>query len=158
MSSKIFGVFFEKTTVKRHSKKTSFREPYELDDFWPLSRKKGETLIEQTIREQLGNLDFKTNKSGEIFSFEAPLGLEGKLMLGEASLEVGNSCFNKKEDNNIFSIYHFNHWKDPTFLKKELVFFISLKITGSILFAANSKISGNEVKMANRPMCLQPVS
>ena len=64
-----------------------------------------ETLIEQTHRKAEETLEFKMNKSREIFHFSPPMQVNGNWMIGLTDLEVYNSIFNITEENNKFEIY-----------------------------------------------------
>ena len=66
-----------------------------------------ETLIEQTHRKAEGTLEFKMNKSREIFHFSPPIQIKGDWMIGLTDLEVYNSIFNITEENNKFQLYKF---------------------------------------------------
>ena len=66
-----------------------------------------EMLIEQTHRKAEETLEFKMNKSREIFHFSPPIQVKGDLMIGLVDLEVYNSIFNITEENNKFELYKF---------------------------------------------------
>ena len=66
-----------------------------------------ETLIEQTHRKADETLEFKKNKSREIFHFIPPIQVKGDWMIGLTDLEVYNSIFNIAETNNKFELYKF---------------------------------------------------
>ena len=63
-----------------------------------------ETLIEQTHRKAEETLEFKMNKSREIFRFSPPMQVNGNWMIGLTDLEVYNSIFNITLENNKFEI------------------------------------------------------
>ena len=64
-----------------------------------------ETLIKQTHRKAEETLEFKMNKSREIFHFKPPIQIQGDWMIGLTNLEVYNSIFNITKKNNKFEIY-----------------------------------------------------
>ena len=66
-----------------------------------------ETLIEQIHRKAEETLEFKMNKSREIFHFSPPIQIKGDWMIGLTDLEVYNSIFNITEENNKFQLYKF---------------------------------------------------
>ena len=66
-----------------------------------------ETLIEQTHRKAEETLEFKMNKSREIFHFSPPIHVKGDWMIGLTDLEVYNSLFNITEENNKLKLYKF---------------------------------------------------
>ena len=66
-----------------------------------------ETLIEQTHRKAEESLEFKMNKSREIFHFSPPIQIKGDWMIGLTDLEVYNSIFNITEENNKIQVYKF---------------------------------------------------
>ena len=66
-----------------------------------------ETLIDQTHRKAEETLEFKTIKPRETFHFNPPIQVKEDWMLGLIDLEVYNSIFNIKEQNNKFELYKF---------------------------------------------------
>ena len=66
-----------------------------------------ETLIKQTHRKTEETLEFKMNKSRELFHFSPPIQVKGDWMVGLVDLEVYNSIFNITEENNKFELYKF---------------------------------------------------
>ena len=66
-----------------------------------------EMLIEQTHRKAEETLEFKMNKSKEIFHFSPPIQIKGDWMIRFTDLEVYNSIFNITEENNKFELYKF---------------------------------------------------
>ena len=66
-----------------------------------------EMLIEQTHRKAEETMEFKMNKSREIFHFSPPIQIKGDWMIGLTDLEVYNSIFNITEENNKFELYKF---------------------------------------------------
>ena len=70
-----------------------------------------ETLIEQTHRKAEETLEFKMNKSREIFHFSPPMQVKGDWMIGLVDLEVYNSIFNITEENNKLQLYKFRDEK-----------------------------------------------
>ena len=66
-----------------------------------------ETLIEQTHRKAEETLEFKVNKSREIFHFSPPIQVKGDWMIGLVDVEVYNSIFNITEEINKFKLYNF---------------------------------------------------
>ena len=66
-----------------------------------------ETLIEQTHRKAEETLEFKMNKSREIFHFSPPIQVKGDWMIGLVDSEVYNSIFNITEENYKLQLYKF---------------------------------------------------
>ena len=66
-----------------------------------------EMLVEQTHRKPEETLDFKMNKKRESFHFKPPIQVKGDWMIGLTDLEVYNSIFNIREENNKFKLYKF---------------------------------------------------
>ena len=66
-----------------------------------------ETLIEQTHRIPEETLDFKMIKPREIFHFKPPISIDGSWMIGLTELEVYNSIFDIREENNKFKLFKF---------------------------------------------------
>ena len=64
-----------------------------------------ETLVQKTYRKPEETLEFKMLKSREIFHFNPPIQTKGDWMLGLIDLEVYNSIFNIKKENNKFELY-----------------------------------------------------
>ena len=64
-----------------------------------------EMLIEQTQWKAEETLEFKLNKSKEIFPFNPPITIKGSWMVGLTNLEVYNSIFNINATNNKFELY-----------------------------------------------------
>ena len=79
----------------------------EIDGLLLSITKNCETLIEQTHRKPEETLEFKMNKSREIFHFNPPIQVKEEWMLGLIDLEVYNSIFNITEQNNKFELYKF---------------------------------------------------
>ena len=61
-------------------------------------------IVEITLSKPQETLEFKKNKQKESFSFDIPLELPEKWMMGETSLEVYNSVYNVTNKNNSFQI------------------------------------------------------
>ena len=81
------------------------RPKNETEDLLLSITKNCETLIEQTHRKAEETLEFKMNKSREIFHFKPPIQVKGDWILALVNLEVYNSIFNITEENNKFDIY-----------------------------------------------------
>ena len=81
------------------------RPKNETEDLLLSITKNCETLIEQTHRKAEETLEFKMNKSRETFHFSQPIQIQGNWMIGLTDLEVYNSIFYIKEENNRFEIY-----------------------------------------------------
>ena len=79
----------------------------EIEDLLLSITKNSETLIEQTHRKAEETLEFKMNKSREIFHFNPPIQVKEDWMLGLIDLEVYNSIFNITKQNNKFELYKF---------------------------------------------------
>ena len=73
--------------------------------------KNSETLIEQTHGKAEETLEFKKNKSREIFHFSPPIQVKGDWMIGLVDLEVYNSIFNITEENKKLQLYKFPNEK-----------------------------------------------
>ena len=63
-----------------------------------------ETLIEQTHRKAEETLEFKMNKSREIFHFSPPTQVKGDWTIGLLDLKIYNSIFIITEENNKFEL------------------------------------------------------
>ena len=61
-----------------------------------------EMLIEQTHRKSEETLEIKMTKPRKLVHFNPPILIEGSWMIGLTSVEVYNSFFNLKEQNNKF--------------------------------------------------------
>ena len=81
------------------------RPKNETEDLLLSISKNCEMLFEQTHRKAEETLEFKMNKSREIFHFSPPIQIKGERMIGLVDLEVYNSIFNKTEEKNKFEIY-----------------------------------------------------
>ena len=81
------------------------RPKSETEDLLLSITKNCETLIEQTHRKAEETLEFKMNKSREIFHFSPPIQVKGDWMIGLIDLEVYNSIFNITNENNKFELY-----------------------------------------------------
>ena len=79
----------------------------ETEDLLLSITKNCEMLIEQTHRKAEEKLEFKMNKSREIFHFSPPIQVKGDWMIGLVDLEVYNSIFNITVENNKFELYKF---------------------------------------------------
>ena len=64
-----------------------------------------ETPIKQTHRKAEETLEFKLNKSKQIFRFNQPIPIEGSWILGLTTLEVYLSLFIITDKNNKFELY-----------------------------------------------------
>ena len=85
------------------------RPKNETEDLLLSITKNCEILIEQTHRKPEETLEFKMDKSRQIFHFKPTIQVEGDWMIGLVNLEVYNSIFNITEENNKFEIY-----RDPS--------------------------------------------
>ena len=83
------------------------RPKNETEDLLLSITKNCETLIEQNHTKPQETLEFKMNKSKQIFHFKPPIQVEGVWMIGLTDLEVYNSIFNINEENNKFELYKF---------------------------------------------------
>ena len=79
----------------------------ETEDLLFSITKNCEMLIEQTHRKAEETLEFKMNKSREIFHISPPIQVKGGWMIGLTDLEVYNSISNITEENNKFELYKF---------------------------------------------------
>ena len=66
--------------------------------------KSNQKIFENTHSKPQETLEFKMTKQKESFSFDVPLNLEEKWMMGVTSLEVYNTVHNKTEKNNKLQI------------------------------------------------------
>ena len=62
--------------------------------------KSNQEIVENTPSKPQETLEFKMTKQKEFFSFDVPLNLEEKWMMGVTSLEVYNTVYNITEKNN----------------------------------------------------------
>ena len=62
-------------------------------------------IVENTLSKPQETLEFKMNKQKESFSFEIPLELPEKWMMGVTSLEVYNTVYSITEKNNKFKFF-----------------------------------------------------
>ena len=62
--------------------------------------KSNQEIVENTLSKPQETLEFKMIKRKESFSFDLPLELPGKWMMGVTSLEVYNTVYNITEKNN----------------------------------------------------------
>ena len=83
------------------------RPKTQTEDLFLSITKNCEMLIEQTHRKAEEAMEFKMNKSREIFHFSPPIQIKGDWMIGLTELEVYNSIFNITEENNKFELYKF---------------------------------------------------
>ena len=77
----------------------------ETEDLLLSITKNCQTLIDQTHRKLEETLEFKLDKSRQIFHFNPPIQTKGDWMIGLVDLEVYNSIFKITEENNKFEIY-----------------------------------------------------
>ena len=66
--------------------------------------KSNQEIVENTHSKPQETLEFKMNKQKESFSFDIPLELPEKWMMGVTSLEVYNTVYNITEKNNKFKL------------------------------------------------------
>ena len=78
-------------------------------------------IVENTLSKPQETLEFKMNKQKESFSFNVPLELPEKWMMGVTSLEVYNTVYNITEKNNKFKILLRKDQIDVLGLDTELV-------------------------------------
>ena len=62
-------------------------------------------IVENTLSKPQETLEFKMNKQKESFSFDIPLDLPEKWMMGVTSLEVYNTIYNITEKNNKLKLF-----------------------------------------------------
>ena len=62
-------------------------------------------IVENTLSKPQETLEFKMNKQKESFSFDIPLELPEKWMMGVTSLEVYNTAYNITEKNNKIKLF-----------------------------------------------------
>ena len=77
----------------------------ETEDLLLSITKNCQTLSDQTHRKPGETLEFKMDKSRQIFHFNPPIQTKGDWMIGLVDLEVYNSIFNITEENNKFELY-----------------------------------------------------
>ena len=65
------------------------------------------TLIKRLHRNPQETLEFYMTKPRETFHFNPPIQMKGNWMIGLADLEVYNSNFYLREENNNFELYKF---------------------------------------------------
>ena len=83
------------------------RPKNETEDLLKSITKNCEMLIDQTHRKAEETLEFKMIKPKETFDFKPPIQIQGDWMIGLTGLEVYNSVFNIREENNKFELYKF---------------------------------------------------
>ena len=66
--------------------------------------KSNQEIVENTHSKPQETLEFKTTKQKESFSFDVPLTLNEKWMMGVTSLEVYNTVYNITNSNNKLQI------------------------------------------------------
>ena len=66
--------------------------------------KSNQEIVENTQSKPQETLEFEMTKQKESFSFDVPLNLEEKWMMGVTSLEVYNTVYNITEKNNKLQI------------------------------------------------------
>ena len=76
------------------------RPKKETEDLLLSITKNCETFIQQTHTKPQETLEFKLIKPRETFQFNPPIQINGNRMIGLTDLEVYNSIFNIKEENN----------------------------------------------------------
>ena len=67
--------------------------------------KSNQENVKNTYSKPQKTLEFKMTKQKEFFSFDVPLNLEEKSMMGVTSLEVYNTVYNFTEKNNKYKIF-----------------------------------------------------
>ena len=67
--------------------------------------KSNQEIVENTHSKPQETLEFKRNKQKESFSFDIPLDLPEKWMMGVTSLEVYNTVYNITEKNNKLKLF-----------------------------------------------------
>ena len=83
--------------------------------------KSNQEIVENTHSKPQETLEFKMNKQKESFSFDIPLELPEKWMMGVTSLEVYNTVYNITEKNNKLKILIRNDQINVLALDTELV-------------------------------------
>ena len=83
------------------------RPKNETEDLLLSITKNCETLIEQTHTKPQETLEFNMIKPREKFHFRPPIQVKVDWMIGLTDLEVYNSIFNIKEENNKLELYKF---------------------------------------------------
>ena len=78
-------------------------------------------IVENTLSKPQETLEFKMNKQKESFSFDIPLELPEKWMMGVTSLEVYNTVYNITEKNNKLKILLRKDQLDPLGFDAHLV-------------------------------------
>ena len=78
---------------------------YDKKEFRLLSiAKSDQEIVEDTLSKPQETLEYKMNKQKESFSFDVPLELPEKWMMGVTSLEVYNTVYNITEKKNKLEI------------------------------------------------------
>ena len=67
--------------------------------------KSNQEIVENTHSKPQETLEFKMNKQKESFSFDIPLDLPEKWMMGVTSLEVYNTVYNITEKDNKLKLF-----------------------------------------------------
>ena len=130
----------------------------ETQDFLLSISQNCETLIEQTHRNAEETLEFKLTKPREIFHFNPPILIEGSWVIGLTSLEVYNSTFSIREENNKFEIYTGS--PDDAFSFVELKDKLAKPVGLSYISAEDfqHKIHGPEIIEAYRELMIKKVT
>ena len=83
--------------------------------------KSNQEIVENTLSKPQETLEFKMNKQKECFSFDIPLEVSEKWMMGVTSFEVYNTVYNITEKNNKLKILFRKDQLDILGLDTELV-------------------------------------
>ena len=102
-------------------------------------------------------LEFKLTKPRETFHFNPPILIEGSRVIGLTSLEVYNSMFNIREENNKFELYTGS--PDDAFSFVELKDKLAKTVGLSYISAEDlqDKIHGPEIIEAYRELMIEKV-
>ena len=68
--------------------------------------KSNQEIVENTHLKTQDTLEFKITNQKECFSFDVPLQLQEKCMMGVTSLEVSNTVYNTANKNNKRQIFY----------------------------------------------------
>ena len=74
------------------------------ESLWLNIAKSNLDIVENTLSKPQETLEFKMTKQKESFSYDVPLELPEKWMMGVTSLEVYNSVYSITNKNNSFQI------------------------------------------------------
>ena len=86
--------------------------------------KSSQEIVDNTHSKPQETLEFKMNKQKESFSFDVPLQLNGKWMMGVTSLEVYNTVYNITNSSNKLEIVLNDQQLKELNLDRELLVFV----------------------------------